>query len=50
MHLIEEDVARAFVENFKPQVFEVRPDGSLTPPVPGETKRIVKLTMEPVSS
>ena len=47
LHLVEEDVARAFVENFKPDVFEVLPDGSFTPPVEGRTTRVAQLTMEP---
>lgn len=47
IHLVDEDVARAFVENFKPDVFEVLPDGSFTPPQPGKTTRVARLTMEP---
>ena len=36
-----------FVANFKPELFQVLPDGSLTPPDPGRTKQIVKVEMEP---
>lgn len=46
LHIVEEDVARVFVENFKPQLFQVRPDGSFSPPVPGETRVVRKVEME----
>lgn len=46
VHVVEEDVARIFVQRFKPQLFEVLPDGSFSSPVPGETKRVQKLEME----
>jgi len=39
-------VAQIFVANFKPELFQVLPDGSLTPPSPGRTKQIVKVEME----
>ncbi len=47
IHIVDEDVARIFVAHFKPELFEVLPDGSLTPPAPGRTKQIVKVEMEP---
>ena len=48
LHLVEEDVARIFVERFKPQLFEVLPDGRFSSPIPGATKRVTKLEMERV--
>ena len=47
IHVVDEDVARIFVANFKTELFQVLPDGSLTPPEPGRTKQIVKVEMEP---
>ena len=47
IHIVDEDVAQIFVANFKPELFQVLPDGSLTPPAPGRTKQIVKVEMEP---
>ena len=47
VHIVDEDVAQIFVANFKPELFQVLPDGSLTPPKPGRTKQIVKVEMEP---
>ena len=47
IHVVDEDVARIFVANFKTELFQVLPDGSLTPPDPGRTKQIVKVEMEP---
>ncbi|MEC9351727.1 MAG: hypothetical protein VYD81_00290 [Planctomycetota bacterium] len=47
IHIVDEDVAQIFVANFKPELFQVLPDGSLTPPSPGRTKQIVKVEMEP---
>jgi hypothetical protein len=47
IHVVDEDVARIFVAHFKPELFQVLPDGSLTPPDPGRTKQIVKVEMEP---
>ena len=45
LHVIDEDVARIFVANFKPEIFEVRADGSFSSSVPGETARIRKVEM-----
>ena len=47
VHTVEADVARIFVANFRPELFEVRPDGTLTPPEPGATKPISRVDMEP---
>ncbi len=47
LHTVEEDVARIFVANFKPELFQALPDGHLTPPEPGKTQAIVKVEMEP---
>jgi hypothetical protein len=46
-HTVEEDVANIFVANFKPELFQVQPDGSLTPPQPGVTLPIRHVTKEP---
>ena len=53
IHIVDEDVARIFVANFKPELFQVLPDGSLrgsppkgSPLEPGRTRRIVKVEME----
>ena len=46
LHTVESDVAEIFVANFKPELFQVRPDGSLHPPIPGETLPIRKVTKE----
>jgi hypothetical protein len=48
LHIVDEDVASVFVSHFNPQLFQVRPDGSLTPPAPGETFPIQSVTKEPV--
>ena len=47
LHTVEEDVADAFVAHFKPELFQVRPNGTLTSPVPGETMPIQKVEKEP---
>jgi hypothetical protein len=47
VHTLEEDVANTFVAHFNPQLFQVRPDGSLTPPAPGETLPIRRVEKEP---
>jgi len=47
LHLVEEDVARIFVANFKPELFQALPDGHLTPPAPGKTLPIRRVEMEP---
>ncbi len=47
LHIVDEDVARLFVENFKPELFQVLPDGHMTPPVPGKTAAIARVEMEP---
>lgn len=47
LHTVEEDVARVFVAHFKPQLFQVLPDGHLTPPQAGRTKAIAKVEIEP---
>jgi hypothetical protein len=47
LHTVEEDVADTFVAHFNPQLFQVRPDGSLTPPAPGETLPIRRVEKEP---
>jgi len=46
LHTVSEDVADIFVANFKPELFQVNPDGSLTPPGPG-TLPIERVTKEP---
>jgi hypothetical protein len=48
VHVVDEDVARVFVASFKPELFQVLPDGSLTSPAPGRTKPIRAVEMEPV--
>jgi hypothetical protein len=40
VHTLEEDVADTFVAHFKPELFGVLPDGSMTAPEPGRTLRI----------
>lgn len=47
IHTVEEDVATIFVANFKPGLFQVLPDGSLTSPQPGVTLPIRKVEQEP---
>ena len=47
LHLVDEDVATIFVANFKPAVFQVKVDGTLAPPLPGETLPIRSVQMEP---
>ena len=46
IHLLEEDVADIFVARFQPELFQVRSDGTLTPPVPGETILVAKVEKE----
>lgn len=46
LHTVEEDVATIFVANFKPELFQVRPDGSLSPPEAGVTASIAKVEKE----
>lgn len=46
LHTVEEDVATIFVANFKPELFQVRPDGSLSPPEPGVTAAIARVEKE----
>lgn len=48
LHTVEEDVANVFVANFKPELFQVRPDGSLTPPEPGATFPIRSVEKIPI--
>ena len=48
IHIVDEDVARIFVVNFKPQLFEVDADGSFSSPVPGKTARVRSVEMERV--
>lgn len=48
LHVVDEDVARAFVANFKPELFQVTEEGSFEPPAPGRTTPVVKVEMEPV--
>ena len=47
LHIVDEDVARIFVENFKTELFQALPDGHLTPPQPGKTRPIRSVAMEP---
>ena len=47
LHTVEEDVANVFVANFKPELFQVREDGTLSPPSPGETFPIKSVEKEP---
>ena len=47
LHTVEEDVAIIFVANFKPELFQVRDDGTLGPPGP-ETFPIERVEKEPV--
>ena len=46
LHTVEEDVADIFVASFKPELFQVRPDGSLSPP-DGGTRPIARVDKEP---
>jgi hypothetical protein len=46
VHVVEEDVATIFVQRFKPQLFEVLPNGSFSSPIAGTTMRVRKLEME----
>ncbi|MBI4600686.1 MAG: hypothetical protein HY721_01880 [Planctomycetes bacterium] len=49
LHTLEEDVARVFVQSFKPELFEVMPDGSMvSPPRPGESAPIERVEREAV--
>jgi len=43
VHRVEEDVADHFVAGFQPRLFQVRDDGTLHPPIPGETFPIQKV-------
>ena len=47
VHVVDEDVARSFVNGFKPELFQVAPDGTLQPPDPGATKEILRVEMVP---
>ena len=47
LHTVVEDVADTFVAHFDRSLFGVRPDGSLTPPAPGETRAIARVEKEP---
>ena len=44
--VIERDVAEIFVRSFKPELFQVRADGSLSPRQPGITEPIAKVELE----
>ena len=46
LHTVELDVADIFVANFNTALFQVRTDGTLHPPVPGETLPIRKVEKE----
>jgi hypothetical protein len=46
LHTLEEDVANIFVASFKPDLFQVRQDGTLGPPGP-ETLAIHRVEKEP---
>ena len=49
LHTLEEDVAAIFVSSFKPDLFQVLPDGSMvSPPRPGESMAIRGVEKEPV--
>ncbi|MEM7235204.1 MAG: hypothetical protein AAF517_23700 [Planctomycetota bacterium] len=45
LHVVDEDVARIFVQSFKPELFQVTADGSLQPPEDGVTRPIVRVEM-----
>lgn len=47
LHTVDADVADVFVTNFNRSLFQVRPDGTLTPPQPGETFPIRSVEKEP---
>jgi len=47
LHIVDEDVAKAFVANFKPELFQVTAEGSFQPPTPGVTRRVTRVEMEP---
>lgn len=47
LHTVEEDVADVFVANFKPSLFQAKPDGTLAPPEAGVTIPIAKVEKEP---
>ncbi len=47
LHTVEEDVADILLEKFKPELFQVLPDGSMTSPRPGESLPIKALRKEP---
>ena len=46
LHVVDEDVAALFIANFKPALFQVKPDGTLAPPSAGETFPIRTVEME----
>ncbi|MCZ6793429.1 MAG: hypothetical protein O7J95_07430 [Planctomycetota bacterium] len=48
VHIVDEDVARIFCANFKPELFQAAADGSLQPPEPGRTRPIARVEMERV--
>ena len=49
VHTLSEDLAKLWVENFKPSIFQVTRTGELAPPSPGvETFPIVRVETEPV--
>ena len=43
LHTVEEDVADAFVAHFKTELFQANDDGSLSSPVPGQTRPIARV-------
>lgn len=47
LHTVEEDVADILLAKFKPELFQVLPDGSMTSPRQGESLRIKALRKEP---
>jgi hypothetical protein len=47
LHVVEEDVAHAFLQRFNPALFQVTAAGSFESPGPG-THRVAKLDMERV--
>jgi len=48
LHVVDEDVARSFVERFDTSLFEVTEEGSLLPPESGRTKPILRVDMIPI--
>ena len=47
LHTVEEDVADILLAKFKPELFQVLPDGRMTSPRPGESLPIKALRKEP---